>query len=64
MIAPILLKEYVMDLMEHVYACLDLEETTVEGIMIFSKVLGVLIFIKEASNTDTGNRHESQALIV
>ena len=58
MIAPILLKEYVMDLMEPAYACLDLEETTVEVIMIFSKVLGVLIFIKEASNTDTGNRHE------
>ena len=58
MIAPILLKEYVMDLMEAAYACLDLEETTVEVIMIFSKVLGVSIFIKEASNTDTGNRHE------
>ena len=58
MIAPILLKEYVMDLMEPAYACLDLEETTVEVIMIFSKVLGVSIFIKEASNTDTGNRHE------
>jgi hypothetical protein len=38
MIAPILLKEYVMDLMEPVYACLDLEETTVEVIMIFFKV--------------------------
>ena len=38
MIAPILLMEYVMDLMEPAYACLDLEETTVEVIMIFFKV--------------------------
>ena len=58
MIALILRKEYAMDMMEPVHACLDLEETTVEVIMIFSKVLGVSIFIKEASNTDTGNRHE------
>ena len=38
MIAPILLKEYVMDLTEPAYACLDLEETTVEVIMIFFTV--------------------------
>ena len=52
MIAPILLKEYVMDLMEPAYACLDLEETTVEVIIFFFKVR------RHLSNTDTGMNYK------